>query len=1093
MWRAVHVPQQLDVAVKILAIRNLKPRFRRDFEAEVRATARLAHPGIVTVFDQGEVDQELERRSAGRFVAGSPYMVMELVEGGTLLGRPCPDWAQLRGILLQVLDALAHAHARGLIHRDIKPGNVLVIPDGGASPRLKLTDFGIAHFVDQGLRAGDTEELAGTLKYVAPEQILGHWRDYGPWTDLYSLGCVAWRLATGWPPFVVRDPQELLECHLVDEPGRFEPVFEVPPGLEGWLRCCLAKDGFDRFRSAARAARALRRLDGEEPAVPRWRDPDTETPLAMPLVSAGLGLVGLREPTLVGREAEQERLWALLQQVRADGRPRLALLNGSAGVGKSRLARWLGTRAAETGLATVLQATHDPARGPTHGPGPMVGRHLRCLGLDRAATGDRLDRLLSLQRVDDPCERAGLTELLLPATDDDRTQGRDLVHFASATERLALIRRAVERAAADGAAVVWLDDLHHGPESLALLEHVLDQEPDTPRRLLFVATVRDDLLPAASAEARLVRELAEREAVEELAIGPLGQEARTLLIRQLLRLRGSLADEVGRRTGGNPLFAVQLVGDWVQRGVLVAGADGFRLAAGEEAVLPADLSAVWRARLDELLRGSGRAERTALELAAALGQDVDRGEWELLCRKVKVEPAELVARLSGRHLVVESADGWSFVHGMLRETIQGVSDEEGRSERVHLACVMMLRDRYPEGTPGLAERLAHHHLLAGRPDGAIGPAIQAATEALDLSDTASSERLLARALELLESGGVGPDDVRWGDLGLAQSRLRTIQGHFEESVRRVEGAARRARRFGWTRVLPRALRSLGFYALQQGRPDPSMRLYREALPLSEAAGDAEGVARCHVGIGSQLCRVGRWQEGEVELRRAVVQFEAIGCGPGLVDGIDWLAISSRRRGDLDAAERFTRQALQVARRVGYRFGEARVLTSAGEIARQRGQLERSAEFYRASSRIMEALGSQEVVWNRINLGLIELTRGHAEAAEEALVPSLAALERQGRMDMAGAVQVILARCAAQRGAWDRFDRLLARGAERVGRAKFADRDVAVPALKAGDLAREAGERERARVAWRLARAQFRQLEDEEGLAETKQRLEELRG
>jgi serine/threonine protein kinase len=132
---------------------------------------------------------------------------MELVRGGTLhdvCGRL--RWSACRGVLHGLLDALAHAHARDVLHLDIKPANVLLEPVGEQRVRPRLGDFGLSGI------AADGRRTAGTPQYMSPEQFRG--RDLGPWSDLYAVGCLAWTLVTGRPPFEFDDLKRLRRAHL---------------------------------------------------------------------------------------------------------------------------------------------------------------------------------------------------------------------------------------------------------------------------------------------------------------------------------------------------------------------------------------------------------------------------------------------------------------------------------------------------------------------------------------------------------------------------------------------------------------------------------------------------------------------------------------------------------------------------------------------------------------------------------------------------------------------------------------------------------------------------------------------------------------
>ena len=146
IWRARHPGSGIPVAIKVLTNDLAREAaFRERFAREIRATASLHHPHIVQVYDVGEVPKEAAARSDGRLVEGSPYLAMEFMVGGSLADQ-CGrlEWTEQRELYLALLDALAYAHARGIVHRDIKPANVLVPTDAP----VRLTDFGSLFFVE---------------------------------------------------------------------------------------------------------------------------------------------------------------------------------------------------------------------------------------------------------------------------------------------------------------------------------------------------------------------------------------------------------------------------------------------------------------------------------------------------------------------------------------------------------------------------------------------------------------------------------------------------------------------------------------------------------------------------------------------------------------------------------------------------------------------------------------------------------------------------------------------------------------------------------------------------------------------------------
>jgi serine/threonine-protein kinase len=230
------------------------------FEREVRTTATLTHPNTVQVFDYGHAED------------GTFYYVMEYLPGLTLdqLVRdhgPLPPGRAIH-LLRQVCGALREAHAIGLIHRDIKPGNVMVCERGGVPDTAKLLDFGLV--LPLGVAAGGEKltqdgAVPGTPAYMSPEQAGGQ-EELGPASDIYSVGALAYFLLTGRPPFAGRSAVKVLAAHLYEEP---EPVSArrpgVPADLEAAVLRCLAKNPADRFEDMERLESALAACRGVEP------------------------------------------------------------------------------------------------------------------------------------------------------------------------------------------------------------------------------------------------------------------------------------------------------------------------------------------------------------------------------------------------------------------------------------------------------------------------------------------------------------------------------------------------------------------------------------------------------------------------------------------------------------------------------------------------------------------------------------------------------------------------------------------------------------------------------------------------------------
>jgi eukaryotic-like serine/threonine-protein kinase len=250
VYRAHDVELDRPVAVKVLADPLASdPEIRTRFLREGRLAARLSHPNVVRVFDAGEQD-------------GRPFIVMEHVEGETLAdvlrrrGRLPPDEAV--ELVLQAGEGLDSAHGAGLVHRDVKPQNLLVGDEG----TLKVADFGIARALE-GTQVTQAGTILGTAAYLAPEQAAGE--SVGPAADVYGLGAVLYELLAGRPPFEDASLEALVLRHREEEVAAPPLPPAVPPEVEDVVMRALARVPAHRPASAADLAHELRSALGEAP------------------------------------------------------------------------------------------------------------------------------------------------------------------------------------------------------------------------------------------------------------------------------------------------------------------------------------------------------------------------------------------------------------------------------------------------------------------------------------------------------------------------------------------------------------------------------------------------------------------------------------------------------------------------------------------------------------------------------------------------------------------------------------------------------------------------------------------------------------
>ncbi|HET9004954.1 MAG TPA: serine/threonine-protein kinase, partial [Gemmatimonadaceae bacterium] len=245
------------VAIKVLPPElAFDPAIRARFTREAQTSAHLSHAHIVPIYDVGERD-------------GIAWFVMTIVTGGslaTLIERePRQQVDEVRRLLCECADALAYAHLRGVIHRDVKPDNILLDGNNG---RVMVTDFGIARAVESGTRLTVTGMAIGTPAYMSPEQALGE-REIDGRSDIYSLGVLGYQMLTGRVPFSAGNSMALLLKHVSERP---QPIVELrpdaPAGLREAIERAMMKSPEDRWPTAAAMREALM---SDRSQGPSWR------------------------------------------------------------------------------------------------------------------------------------------------------------------------------------------------------------------------------------------------------------------------------------------------------------------------------------------------------------------------------------------------------------------------------------------------------------------------------------------------------------------------------------------------------------------------------------------------------------------------------------------------------------------------------------------------------------------------------------------------------------------------------------------------------------------------------------------------------
>jgi predicted Ser/Thr protein kinase len=634
-----------ELALKTL-VAEAAPGDLAAFRREAALLASVEHPGLARTHEVGEA-------------GGRPYLVMDLVEGRALdeVLRSGPlDVQHLVGLASDVAGGLSAAHRAGVVHRDVKPHNIVVPPDGPAV----LVDFGLAGRVARTGEAGEASgPVVGTLAYSSPEQSGLVRRPVDERSDLYSLGVVLYECAAGQRPFLADDVAEMLRLNAtapVPDLAALRP--ELPPALVAVIGKLLAKDPDDRYQSATGLLRDLQRISGGDLG---------------PMGPGGDDRRATADGPLVGRARELAVLVSRWQQVR-QGRGASALVHGPSGCGKSRLVRELLAAASSSGCSVLHGKAVLDAAVPMAPLRAAVDQHVAAL---LAQAPQRRDvAIAGLRSAAGPA--AGLLAALSPALawvlQVDRPAFGDRAGDGPG-DRSGQFATAVavfltELARADGGAVLFVDDAQWLDEaSQRVLRQVAGELERTP--LFLVVAARDG--PGSGVDLVTLRGLMGPTLAEDVGVGNLDDEAVARLVANELggaQLPAEVTDQLARRVGGNPFGAREYVNTVLDSGLLrpswgrwVLDTDGLDALA-----LPASSAGLVLERVENLpedllslLRVAAViGPRFSARLVGRAGAADDEAVWVALGEAVR---QRLIEHRTG--------DNYGFLHDRIREAVLG--------------------------------------------------------------------------------------------------------------------------------------------------------------------------------------------------------------------------------------------------------------------------------------------------------------------------------------------------------------------------------------------------------------------------------------
>lgn len=806
VYLARHLDADFAVALKVIRPGLGRPILRSRFLREARVTSKLRHPHVVTVVDFGrwpERDDAL-------------YLAMEFVEGvslGSLLDTPELPIGGRLALIDQALDALAHVHARGVVHRDIKPDNILVGRTDGGELIVKLTDFGIAASLDESAQnlTQDGEAL-GTPSYMAPEVASGH--GHVVQSDLYAIGTLLYRVLAGRLPFEGSGLGVM-----VAKASSAAPVLKLRSEAaavgEAVVACVMAlldRDPSARPPMAADVRHVLKPLlEAAVLSEAVWAakggrssatGPEHSAVFAADTQVAGAPVQPRKQPSawrvdrlqLIGRENQLEQLGVLVDSVQTERVGRVAVLMGEPGLGKSEMASKVLADLEELGRFRTLHAQFRHGDAGSGGLRGALEQILGTVGRSFAGVREVVRSFLQHHGDDDEREVEELSNYLRPSTVSPA--GAPAAGGGQQGRNFALVVRVLRRLAQDRPVALGLDDLvAGGPAAAAFVEHLLFEADYEPFPVFVLATTRP-----LGADPSVASMLARSDRFEgrsrfTLTLTPLPIEVLADGLVEHEGLTPVTARRVAERATGHPLFAQHLArsGGGGTTTVPARAAVGDTPAENSDHVLPAPLQALIDASVGRQLSATedpGRLRELLLQVAV-LGDPVDVDLLEAFVEAGGGDTDrfddDLDALLDVGLLVDASVgdnDVVSFAQRLGRDALMaGLNSRRLRRYHKRAADVSIQRSLDPHVGSAMAGSIGDHLAAAGSSEEAADWWLRALEYEMGRGETLRGARWGLRAVASLPN-----TDPRWaatsrrlgrqlldaGDFSAAESVLRPV-------------------------------------------------------------------------------------------------------------------------------------------------------------------------------------------------------------------------------------------------------------------------------------------------------------------------------
>jgi serine/threonine protein kinase/tetratricopeptide (TPR) repeat protein len=892
------------VALKLLPPESYEDlNAKRRLLAEAQAASVLNHPNIVTIYAIEEAD-------------GLDFIVMEYVEGETLTAHLALNGAlplsRLLDIGIQIADALQAAHATGIIHRDIKPGNILITSKGA----IKVTDFGLAKLLRVSTDQIDREALTlaanltgpgivlGTAAYMSPEQTRGETLDLR--SEIFSLGTVLYEAATRTRPFTGPSMMSIMHAIATTEPpppSKVRP--ELPREFDVIIERALAKNRDLRFNSAAKMGDALRSLRSSLSGT--WSGP--------PIVYDS-DLIDRTGPSFVGREPEIRKLESLLDGA-IGGTGRVVFITGEPGIGKTSLSDEFlrRTRRQRSGLLISRGRCVEQ-----YGTGEAYLPFLDAMGGLLQAPGR--ERIAAVMRTYAPTWCMELPTAFASSGSLEKLQQETI--GATKERMMRELGDALGILATASPVVLVLEDLHWAdPSSIDLLRH-LCQRINT-QRLLITGTFRPEDVERSGHPLKSYKaEMKAHNLCEEIALSSLSREHIAEYVDATFApndFPAELTSLVHDKTEGHPLFAANLLQYLSERGDLVKANNRWSLVrplAEMDLEAPESVRGMISKKIDAL----DAEERRALQYASIEGTEFLSLVTAKLLGIDEVDLEERLAEIGKTHRLIETLgeeelpDGslttrYRFAHALYQNFLYGDLVNK-RRVTLHQQAGEELLQHYGKRAPQIATQLALHFERGRDFERAVEYLIHAGDHAAKLYGYAEAERHYSQALRFVEKLAPESQAERYYTLYLKRGTVNHALSNFSQSANDFTKALEQAQTLDDLERQSAALNSLTMTLFFSHRLDETLKRAAEALDVAERAGSEKLRTDTMLMIGLKHACYGELEQGKTILDEVIETARRLDYKPALVGGVTWRACLHFFQSEYELAIAKAKEGIQLA-------------------------------------------------------------------------------------------------------------------------------------------------------------------------------------